>query len=104
MQQSKHHCVALYLEEEYEILELEAHFDVKWPEIPTFGNKTSFQCKFYKTMFKDNNALSYHRMINLCLEYTGKELLKMYPTITKYKVKKLTMLGEKHMGKSYQIA
>jgi hypothetical protein len=29
MQQSRHHCVALYLEEEYEMLALEAHFDVK---------------------------------------------------------------------------
>jgi hypothetical protein len=34
--------------------------------------------------------------MNLCLDYTGKELLKMYPTITKSKAKKLTRLGEKH--------
>jgi len=35
-------------------------------------------------------------MMNLCLEYTGKELLKMYPTITKSEAKELTRLGEKH--------
>jgi len=35
-------------------------------------------------------------MMNLCLEYTGKELLKMYPTITKFEAKELTKLGEKH--------
>jgi hypothetical protein len=38
MQQSRQHCVALYLEEEYEMLALETNFDVKWPNIPTFGN------------------------------------------------------------------
>jgi hypothetical protein len=34
-------------------------------------------------MFKDKNTLFYHKMMNLCLNYTRKELLKMYPTITK---------------------
>jgi hypothetical protein len=29
MQQSKHHCVALYFEDEYDKLALEVHFDVK---------------------------------------------------------------------------
>jgi hypothetical protein len=96
MHQSKHHCVALYLEEEYEMLALEAHFDVKWLDIPTFGNMPSFQCKFYKTMFKDKNTLFYHKMMNLCPEYTGKELLKMYPIITKFETKKLIRLREKH--------
>jgi hypothetical protein len=98
MHQSKHHCVALYLEEEYEMLALEAHFDVKWLDIPTFGNMPSFQCKFYKTMFKDKNTLFYHKMMNLCLEYTGKELLKMYPIIIKFETKKLIRLR----GKLYQ--
>jgi hypothetical protein len=96
MQQSKHHCIALYLEEEYEMLALEAHFDVKRLDIPTFGNMPSFQCKFCKIMFKDKNTLSYHKMMNLCPEYTEKELLKMCPTITKSKTKELTKLGEKH--------
>jgi hypothetical protein len=35
-------------------------------------------------------------MMNLCLEYIRKELLKIYPTITKFEVKELTRLGEKH--------
>jgi hypothetical protein len=42
MQQSKHHCVALDLDEEYEMLVLEAHFDVKWLDVLTFGNMPSF--------------------------------------------------------------
>ncbi len=82
------------------MLALEAHFDVKRPNIPTFGNKLSFQCKFCKTMFKDKNTLSYHKMMNLCLKYTRKELMKMYPTITKSEAKKLTSLG-RSMGKLY---
>jgi hypothetical protein len=82
--------------EEYEMLALGTHFDVKWPHIPTFGNMPSFQCKFCKIMFKNKNTLFYHMMMNLCLEYIGKELLKMYPTITKFEVKELTKLGEKH--------
>jgi len=77
------------------MLALEVHFDVKWL-IPTFGNKPSFQCKFYKTMFKNKNTLFYNMMMNLCLEYIRKELLKMYPTITKFETKELTRLGEKH--------
>jgi hypothetical protein len=86
----------LDLEEEYEMLALETHFDVKQLDVPTFSNKASFQCKFYKTMFKEKNTLSYHRMMNLCHEYTTKELLTMYPTITKSKAKELIKLGEKH--------
>jgi hypothetical protein len=35
-------------------------------------------------------------MMNLCLKYTRKELLKMYPTITKYEVKELIRLRENH--------
>jgi len=96
MQQSRQHCVALYLEEEYEMLALETHFDVKWLDIPTFGNMPSFQCKFCKIMFKDKNTLIYHKMMNLCFEYIGKELLKMYPTITKFEVKECSRLREKH--------
>ncbi len=75
---------------------LEAHFDVKCLDVPTFGNMLSFQWKFCKNMFKDKTTLFYHRMMDLCLEYTRKELLKMYPTITKFEVKELTKLREKH--------
>jgi hypothetical protein len=78
------------------MLALEAHFDVKRLNIPTFGNMPSFECKFYRNVFKDKNTLFYHRLMNLCPDYTRKELLKIYPTITKSKAKKLTKLGEKH--------
>jgi hypothetical protein len=78
------------------MLAMEAHFDVKCPNVPTFGNIPSFQCKSCRNMFKDKNTLSYHKMMNLCLEYIRKELLKMYPTITKFEAKELTKLGEKH--------
>ncbi len=89
MQQNRQHFVALYLEQEYEMLTLETHFDVKWPDIPTFGNMPSFQCKFCKIMFKDKNTLFYHKMMNLCLEYIGKELLKMYPPSQSLKLRSL---------------
>jgi len=46
-------------------------------------------------MFKNKNKLSYHKMMNLCLKYTRKELLKIYPTITKYEVKEFIRLREK---------
>jgi hypothetical protein len=35
-------------------------------------------------------------MMNLCPNYTGKELLKMFITITKSEGKELIRLGEKH--------
>jgi hypothetical protein len=35
-------------------------------------------------------------MMMQCLKYKGKELLKMYPTCTKFEAKELTRLGEKH--------
>ncbi len=95
-QQIRHHCVALYMEKEHEMLALEAQFDMKHPYVPTFDNRPSSQCKFCKSMFKNKNTLFYHIMMNLCLKYTRKELLKLYPTITKYEVKELTRLREKH--------
>jgi hypothetical protein len=95
MQQNRHTCVALYLEEEYKALALEAHFDCKRPDIPV-GNRPSFQCKFCKQCFKDKNTLSHHRMMTQCPEYKGKDLLKMYPTWTKSEAKEWTRLGEKY--------
>ncbi len=68
------------------MLAMEAHFDMKHPNVPTFDNRPSSQCKFCKSMFKKKKTLSYHIMINLCLNYARKEFLKMYPTITKYEV------------------
>jgi hypothetical protein len=54
-------------------------------------------------MFKYKNTLSYYIMMNLCLEYIGKELLKMYPTITKSKIEKLTKLRNNH-GKCHNLS
>jgi len=36
-------------------------------------------CKFCRNMLKDNNTLFYHIMMDLCLEYIGKELSKSTP-------------------------
>ncbi len=40
-------------------------------------------------------TLSYHIMMNLCLDYMGGELFKMYTMMTKVELKELNKLGEK---------
>jgi hypothetical protein len=94
MQQTRHHCVALYLEDKYEELVLEAHFDVKCLDMP-IGNRPSFQCTYYNKCSKDENTFSYHRMMMQCPKYKGKTLLKMYLTWTKAEAKEFTQLGKK---------
>jgi len=94
MQQNRHHCVTLYLEDEYEQLALETYFDI-WHVDVFIGNKPSFECKFYGNLFKNKIILSSHKMMNLCLNYMGSELLKMYPKMTKVELKELNKLGEK---------
>jgi hypothetical protein len=79
IQQSRRTCVALYLEDKYEELAVEAHFDYKRFD-NLISNQPSFQCKFYKVCMKDKNIFSYHRMMNWCSVYNGKKLLKKYPT------------------------
>ncbi len=59
------------------------------------GNRPSFECKFYGNIFKHKNILFYHIMMNLCLNYTGGELLKMYPTMTKVELKEVNKFGVK---------
>jgi hypothetical protein len=54
MQQNRKTCVALYFEDEYEELVVEACSDCKWLDNP-ICNWPSFQCKFYKVCMKDNN-------------------------------------------------
>jgi hypothetical protein len=46
-------------------------------------------------IFSKTKILSYHRMMNLYLDYTCDELLKMYPTMTKDELRELNKLGEK---------
>jgi hypothetical protein len=52
MQQSRHHYVTLYLEDEYEKLVLEAYFDVRRVDVFII-NRPLFECKFYGNLFKD---------------------------------------------------
>ncbi len=94
IQQNRHHCVTLYFEDENEKLALEAYFDIRRVEL-LIGNRPSFECKFYGNLFKNKNILFYHEMMNLCHDYTGGELLKMYPTMTKVEVKEFNKLREK---------
>jgi hypothetical protein len=76
MQQNRKTCVALYLENEYEELVVAARFDCKRFDNP-ICNWPSFQCNFYEACMKDNNIFSYHKLMNQCPSYKGKEPLKM---------------------------
>jgi hypothetical protein len=53
--------VVLYLEDEYEELEMETYFDCKRLDHP-IGNRPSFQCKFCKVCLKDKDTFSNHKM------------------------------------------
>ncbi len=46
-------------------------------------------------IYSKTKILSYHKMMNLCHDFTGSELLKMYPTMTKVELKELNKLREK---------
>jgi hypothetical protein len=100
MQQSKHHCVTLYLEEEYwhwkHILMWNGQ---KYQHLATgLHSNASFARLCSKTII--------HYLTigwwTCALNTPGRNYWK-WPTITKSKVKELTRLGEKHMGKFYQI-
>jgi len=84
----------LYLEDKYEELAVEAHFDYKRLD-NLISNQPSFQCKFYKVCMKDKNILSYHRMMNWCSVYKGKKLLKKYPTYNKNETEEIIRLNVK---------
>jgi hypothetical protein len=60
---TKKTCVALYLEDEYDKLAMEAHYDYQWPDNLIY-NGPSFLCKFCKVCMKDNIIISYHKMMN----------------------------------------
>jgi len=94
MQQITKTCVALYLEDKYEELAIETHFDYKWLDNP-INNRPSFQCKFCKVCMKNNNIISYHIMMNQCASYKRKELLKMYLTWNKSETKEIIRLSLK---------
>ncbi len=56
IQQSRHHCVTLYLKDEYEKLALEAYFDIQRVDV-LIGNRPSFECKFCGNLFKDKKIV-----------------------------------------------
>ena len=79
MKHNRKNCAAIYCEEEYEKLVLEAYWQAK-AKTKLANNRYQFTCIHCKESHKDKNTLSYHRMFNLCKGYTGKQPLKMYPT------------------------
>ncbi len=93
--------MALYFEDEYEKLVMEAHFDCKQPNNP-IDNRLSFQCKFYKVCMTAMNTISYHKMMNQCLAYKGNDLQKMYLTWNKNETKEIIMLVLK-FGKTMHL-
>ena len=79
MKQNRKNCAAIYCEEEYEKLVLEAYWQAR-AKTKMANNRYPFFCIFCKESYKDKNTLSFHRMFNLCKGYTGQQPLKMYPT------------------------
>lgn len=79
MKQNRKNCAAMYTEEEYEELVLEAYWQAK-DKIKQANNRYRFICIHCRESVKDKNTVSYHRMFNLCKSYTGEKPLKMYPT------------------------
>ncbi len=78
---------------------LEAYFDIQHVDV-LISNRSSFECKFCGNLFKEKTILFYHIRMNLCLDYIGGELLKIYPRMIKAKLKELNKLGE-NFGKTF---
>ncbi len=64
--------------------------------------RLSFQCKFYKVCMTNMNMISYHKMMNYCLAYKGKDLLKMYLIWNNNETKEIIRLGLK-FGKTMYL-
>jgi hypothetical protein len=79
MKQNRKNCVAIYTEEEYEELVVEAYWEAR-DKIKMANNRYMFNCIYCRESHKDKNIVSYHRMFNLCRAYHGEKPLKMYPT------------------------
>ena len=90
MKQNRKICAAIYLEEEYEDLVLEAYWQA-WDKNKMSNNRCRFTCIYCKESHKDKNIVSYHRMFNLCKSYKEEKPPKMYPTWEP------SNHGEKHM-------
>lgn len=79
MKQNRKNCAAIYTEEEYEQLVLEAYWQAR-DTVKMANNRYRFNCIYCRESHKDKNTVSYHRMFNLCRAYNGEKPLKMYPT------------------------
>ncbi len=79
MKQNRKNCAAIYTEEEYEELVLEAYWQAK-DKHKQPNNRYRFRCIHCGETGKDKNTISYHRMFNQCKGYRGEKPLKMYPT------------------------
>ena len=66
----RRNCAALYTEEEYKKLVIEAHYTCKGV-VKNAKNKYDFFCKHYLEGFKEKNALSYHRIFCECKAWKG---------------------------------
>jgi hypothetical protein len=64
--------VALYLEDEYEKLAMEAHFDCQWLDNLIY-NGPSFLCRFCKVCMKDN-IIFFSQSDELVPTYKGKNI------------------------------
>ncbi len=80
MQQSRKTCVALYLEDEYNQLIMEAHFEYKRPNNP-ICNRPSFQCKFCKVCMKDKKHSVLPQNDELVLFLQGERPPKNVPNL-----------------------
>ena len=78
MKQNQRNCGAIYSEEEYEKIVLEAYWQAR-AKTKMGNNRFRLSCIHYKESHKDKNMLSTHRMFNLCKGYTGEQPRKMYP-------------------------
>lgn len=79
MKQNRKNCAAIYLEDEYDKLVLEAYWQAR-DKNKMSNNRYRFNCIYCNESHKDKNTVSYHRMFNLCKSYRGQKPLKMYPT------------------------
>lgn len=93
--EGRNKCVALYTNDEYEELTIEAHITCRRREKRGF-DRYPFFCKFCKHDFRDKNGVNYHRILDVCPAYTGPFSLKMYPVWDQGDQKELERITKKH--------
>lgn len=75
MNQNRKNCAAIYTEEEYEELVLEAYWQAK-DTYKQANNRYRFICIHCRESGKDKNTISHHRMFNMCKSYMGGETIE----------------------------